>query len=265
MEYGAPNRLQRHGRLDSPMFLCKARLATWVVTVWCAGFRDPDISAVSQNVYLVSAIVLLSCVHFGLGIVFTVSSFQLPSVFGFRRLVWVTSAGIGSAAAADILIAVSLCYYLSQSRTGFKRTDSLISTLIIYTLTTGLMTSVIDIVIVITFTTMPTNYVWLAFFWIVGRCYVNSVLAALNSRDSLRGRVAAREGSFLQLSPMTTGNVTTQITRPQTQVSDYRSLPEVHKPALTVNIQTDTVMKADYLDSPASGTSAPAILYRSAL
>lgn len=217
----------------------------------------------SQNVYLVSAIVLLSCVHFGLGIVFTVSSFQLTSVLGFTQLVWVTSAGIGSAAAADVLIAASLCYYLSRSRTGFKRTDSVISTLIIYTLTTGLMTSVIDIIIVIAFTTMPTNYVWLAFFWIVGRCYVNSLLAALNSRETLRERVAAHEGSFLQLSPIISGNVI-QTTRSGDQQTPYRSFSDLHqKPALAVTIQTDTVYRADYLDSPASGTSAPAIHCRS--
>ncbi|KAF9267527.1 hypothetical protein L218DRAFT_955399 [Marasmius fiardii PR-910] len=190
---------------------------------------------------------------------------MLPSVAAFGQLVWVTGAGIGSAAAADILIAASLCYYLSKSRTGFKRTDSLISTLIIYTLTTGLMTSIIDIIIIIAFTTMPTNYVWLAFFWIVGRCYVNSLLAALNSRDSLRGRVAAREGSFLQLSPLTTGNVmqTTRSGEHQTQGTPYRSFADLHqKPPLAVTIQTDTVYKADYLDSPASGTSAPAVLCR---
>uniref|UniRef100_A0A0W0EV87 DUF6534 domain-containing protein n=1 Tax=Moniliophthora roreri TaxID=221103 RepID=A0A0W0EV87_MONRR len=67
-------------------------------------------------------------------------SFALVTTANFQKLIWVTSAGIGSAAAADIMIAASLCYYLSRSKTGFRRTDSLITILIIYTVTTGLMT-----------------------------------------------------------------------------------------------------------------------------
>ncbi|KAJ8080699.1 hypothetical protein PM082_017533 [Marasmius tenuissimus] len=222
--------------------------------------------SMSQNIFLVSIIVFLATIHFALGIVFTVYSFRFSTVDGFAKLIWVTSAGIGSAAAADVLIAASLCYYLSKSRTGFKRTDSLIHTLIIYSLTTGLMTSLIDVVIIISFATMPQNYVWLAFFWIVGRCYVNSFLAALNSRESLRERVAAREASLLQLSPLTTGNINaTDISksdRLQTQASTiYRSVSDLSKPPLAVSIRTDTVYKSDYPESPTSGTStAPPIL-----
>ncbi len=33
---------------------------------------------------------------------------------------WVTSVGLGGAAAADILIAVSLVYFLGKNRTGFE-------------------------------------------------------------------------------------------------------------------------------------------------
>ncbi|KAK0487300.1 hypothetical protein IW261DRAFT_1653225 [Armillaria novae-zelandiae] len=102
--------------------------------------------------------------------------------------IWVTSAGNGSSAAADILIAASLCFYLSKNRTGHRKTDSLITTLIGYSLTTGLVSSLIRIVIVITFATMPNNYIWLAFCWVGGKCYVNSFLASLNCRNSLRDK-----------------------------------------------------------------------------
>ena len=37
------------------------------------------------------------------------------------KLQWVTCAGLGSAAAADIIIACALCYYLLKNRTGFER------------------------------------------------------------------------------------------------------------------------------------------------
>ncbi|KAF8908936.1 hypothetical protein CPB84DRAFT_107261 [Gymnopilus junonius] len=182
----------------------------------------------SRNFLLTAAIVIFSCIHFSLGVFFTVQGFVLVDTSRFAKLIWVTSAGMGSAAAADVTIAVSLCYYLMQNRTGFKRpfvrTDSLISTLMIYSLTTGLVTSFIAFIIVVTvwciapqtcpemtktsslsnlqFAVMPDKYVWLGFFWLIGKCYVNSILAALNSRDSLRERATPQaDGTFFQLTP----------------------------------------------------------------
>ncbi|KAF4581415.1 hypothetical protein EYR38_002741 [Pleurotus pulmonarius] len=71
----------------------------------------------SRNWVLTGIIIVLANVHFN----FTVEAFLLASVKEFPKLIWVTSTGLGSAAAADIIIAVSLCFYLTRSRTGFKR------------------------------------------------------------------------------------------------------------------------------------------------
>ncbi|KAJ3986586.1 hypothetical protein F5890DRAFT_964758 [Lentinula detonsa] len=193
----------------------------------------------SSNMYLVTIIVILAAIHFVLGIVFTVDSFRLVTNTEFGNLIWVTSAGIGSAAAADVIIAGALCFYLSKSRTGFKKTDSLISTLIVYSLTTGLITSLIGVVIVVTFATMPNNYIWLAFFWIDGKCYVNSCLAALNSRESLREKASPQDGSFFQLSRVP-GN--------STRISSANSRKSGDGTRLAITVHTDTVFKTDYTD-----------------
>ncbi|KAH9851580.1 histone acetylation protein-domain-containing protein [Lenzites betulinus] len=87
------------------------------------------------------------------------------------------SRSLHSTIVTDILIAIAMCYYLYRKRTGLKRIN------------TGLTTSIIGTICVVTFGAMPTNFVWLGFFWIMGKCYVNSFLALLNSRDSLRDRV----------------------------------------------------------------------------
>ncbi|KAL0960625.1 hypothetical protein HGRIS_005656 [Hohenbuehelia grisea] len=185
----------------------------------------------------------------GLGILFTVETFLLVHIDQFPKLIWVTSVGLGSAAACDIIIAMSLCFYLTRSRTGFKRTDSLITTLIAYSLTTGLITSVIASVAVITFAIMPTNFIWLSFFWILGKCYVNSFLAALNSRDSLRERAGPQDGTFLQLSPFQ-ATVASQHHEGMAMTTALKP-----NPPLTVKVETSTVSKMDYVDSPSSGTS----------
>ncbi|KAF7299053.1 hypothetical protein MIND_00853600 [Mycena indigotica] len=187
---------------------------------------------VSRNLFLTVLIasLVLSIVHFGLGIVFTVGSFETDRN-DFSSLVWVTSAGLGSAAAADLLIGISLCYYLSKSRTGIPRTDNLISTLMKYSLTTGFLTGIIACCVVITFGIMPNNFVYVAFFWLLGKCYVNSVLAALNSREALRERV--KPNTFMNMSAL-------MLNTPTSARSTDR-----FRPSLVVNVDTRVVSKTD--------------------
>ncbi|KAL7280170.1 hypothetical protein ACG7TL_006589 [Trametes sanguinea] len=143
----------------------------------------------SRNWIITGIILILAALHFGLGVVFTAQSFILGRFSKFRSLTWVTCLGLGAAAASDILIAGAMCYYLYKKRTGLKRTDSLVTTLMVYSINTGLATSIIGTICVVAFGAMPTNFIWLGFFWIMGKCYVNSFLALLNSRDRLREKV----------------------------------------------------------------------------
>ncbi|KAL4250774.1 hypothetical protein ABKN59_006072 [Abortiporus biennis] len=145
----------------------------------------------SHNWFLTSVICVLATIHFTLGILFTVESFILGEFSKFKSLTWITCTGLGCAAAADIIIALSMCIYLSKKRTGIDRTDSLVTTLMIYSINTGLLTSIIATISVVLFAIMPLNFVWLCFFWILGKCYVNSLLASLNSRKGLRSKVYA--------------------------------------------------------------------------
>ncbi|KIM43371.1 hypothetical protein M413DRAFT_444198 [Hebeloma cylindrosporum] len=151
---------------------------------------------------MISTVVIVVCgfIYLGLGILLTVKTFTLPGIDRLLKLRWLIATGLGCAAAADVIIAATLCCHLSKSRTGFARADSLISTLVVYSFTTGLITSLIAVASVITFQAMPMNYTWIGLFWIIGRCYVNSVLAALNVRVSLREKMAIPENTFLHLS-----------------------------------------------------------------
>jgi len=155
---------------------------------------------VSKNMYLTGIICVLAFLHCGLGIYFTVQSFILKEFMKYSELTWVTSVGLGGAAAADILIAVSLVYFLGKNRTGFEATDSLITTLMLYAINTGLLTSICASLAVICFAIMPTNFIWLSFFWCLGKLYVNSILASLNSRMQLRERISPSEGTFVNLT-----------------------------------------------------------------
>jgi len=86
------------------------------------------------------------------------------------------------------LIAASMCWSLYRWRTGFARTDSIIMTLTTYIVNSGLLVSLLAVAVMINFVVSPTSMIWVAIYWTMGKCYVNSLLAMLNSRDYVRNR-----------------------------------------------------------------------------
>ncbi|KAF7377972.1 hypothetical protein MSAN_00221100 [Mycena sanguinolenta] len=87
---------------------------------------------------------------------------------------------------SDLSVALALCYLLHGSRTGFPRTDSLIGVLMVYTVNTGLLVALDASAGMITFIFMQNNFIFLAFYLLLSKLYLNSYLAALNVRKDLR-------------------------------------------------------------------------------
>ncbi|TDL19124.1 hypothetical protein BD410DRAFT_774311 [Rickenella mellea] len=175
--------------------------ANWIVGCGVQMFFARRVWQISRQKILTLVIVILSTIHGSLGIYFTVEAFVLGSFARYKSLTWVTCLGLGSAAVADILIAVSLCYYLHKSRTGFARTDTLITMLMMYAINTGTHFPIAASLSVICFAAMPDNFVWMSFFWSLGRLYINSFLATLNSREAMKETVTpTMDGTLVQLS-----------------------------------------------------------------
>jgi len=142
----------------------------------------------SRSTVVPMIIAVLGGIYFALGIVFTVKAFTLQRFSRYGSMVWVTCVGLSSAAVADILIALAMCWYLYHKKTGFSKTDSIIMTLISYSINTGLVTSILASGMLVSFVVLRNTLVWEVFFWLMGKCYMNSFLAILNNRDTLRER-----------------------------------------------------------------------------
>ncbi|KAF8622011.1 hypothetical protein AX15_007365 [Amanita polypyramis BW_CC] len=84
------------------------------------------------NKILVTIIALASLSSFVTGFAFAISAFRVATFLNLRTISYYLYTAFASGSMADILIASSLCYSLSKRRTGFKRTDSLITTLILF-------------------------------------------------------------------------------------------------------------------------------------
>ncbi|KAJ3730780.1 hypothetical protein FB446DRAFT_726043 [Lentinula raphanica] len=90
------------------------------------------------------------------------------------------------AAVGDTYIAALLTLLLHTSRTGFRRSDSIINKLIIFSINTGALTSLCAIASMLSILLAPNTFIYISFFFCMGRLYANSLLATLNVRSLLR-------------------------------------------------------------------------------
>ncbi|KAH8989273.1 hypothetical protein EDB92DRAFT_882118 [Lactarius akahatsu] len=141
----------------------------------------------SRSIILPILIVVVVVVGSGAGLYLTARAFALKRFSGVHTF-WPSYITLGAVALADGLVAASMCWSLYRRRTGFAKTDSIILTLMAYSINSGLLTGILGITATICFIILPTNMVWLAFSWAMSKCYVNSLLAMLNSRDYIRDR-----------------------------------------------------------------------------
>ncbi|KAG1879067.1 hypothetical protein F4604DRAFT_551382 [Suillus subluteus] len=95
---------------------------------------------------------------------------------------WITYVYLGTVAFVDVLIASSLCYLLATSRTGFSKMDLFVTKLMIYIISTGCLTSMCSMTVIILCAVMPNNYLFQAVDFLLIKLYVNSYLALLNAR-----------------------------------------------------------------------------------
>ncbi|KAH9036943.1 hypothetical protein EDB85DRAFT_2142733 [Lactarius pseudohatsudake] len=143
---------------------------------------------VSRSIILPILIVVVVVVGCGAGLYLTAMAFTLKRFSDVHTSVWPSYVALGAVALADGLVAASMCWSLYRRKTGFAKTDSIILTLMAYSINSGLLTGILGITATICFIILPTTMVWLAFSWAMSKCYVNSLLAMLNSRDYVRDR-----------------------------------------------------------------------------
>ncbi|CDO69668.1 hypothetical protein BN946_scf184851.g56 [Trametes cinnabarina] len=90
---------------------------------------------------------------------------------------------------ADAILTAMMCLWLHSARTGFKRTDSIINTMIVYTIETGLFPSLIETAGMIAFVVNSNSQIFLAFYLQIGVLYLTSLLTSLGARRKVQQRI----------------------------------------------------------------------------
>ncbi|CAE6473568.1 unnamed protein product [Rhizoctonia solani] len=196
----------------------------------------------TQVLGIIVGILALMALGFGLG------SFAMTWVLGrFSRFIeyrWLVGIWLGAAALCDVVIVYMLSNALTTQRTGFGRTDALINKLLWYTINTGLLTSLIAIVDLVSFCTM-NNLVHMGFNMILGKLYTNTLLATLNARDIEPTNVVhVEEGSYnLKERQQNASHGQIKFIRPPGMTSSQdRAEPVIH-------LHTDTAVEVSNVET----------------
>ncbi|KAJ3745854.1 hypothetical protein DFH05DRAFT_1524130 [Lentinula detonsa] len=134
-----------------------------------------------KNILLVGFLITLCTTTLVLDILVTVQITQNRSVTEFGRRKGEIIAVFTSGAVADVALSSLLCYYIRRSRSGFERTDSLIDLIVKYTITTGLVTSLLGVFTLVAYFASPNGFIFIAMHFSLGRMYTNALLATLDS------------------------------------------------------------------------------------
>ncbi|KAF8313888.1 hypothetical protein DL93DRAFT_2097604 [Clavulina sp. PMI_390] len=100
-------------------------------------------------------------------------------------------AWLAAEAISDTAIALSLVLLLRRQKKGFDKTDTMINSLMIYSISTGTVTSFVAIVTCVIFAIWEFHFLVLALAPSLGALYTVTLLANLHSRTKIRARYFA--------------------------------------------------------------------------
>ncbi|KAI0040066.1 hypothetical protein FA95DRAFT_928202 [Auriscalpium vulgare] len=106
---------------------------------------------------------------------------------------------ISIAAASNVVISATMIFYLHGSRTGVRRSDSVITKLIVLVVSTGTATTVFLFADLISYFIAPDLLYVLMFEFMIGKLYVNSVLTCLNMRDYVNNTLSDKSANAVHL------------------------------------------------------------------
>jgi len=123
------------------------------------------------------------------GILLSVGLYRSNSSLQIERYSWAIYSSLSVSTFLDFMIATAVCHLLSTCRISMAEAEmkSKVWVIMRYVVISGTLTSICSLSALITFIIMPNNLIFLGQLFMVSKLYVNSYLAMLNARNSLRG------------------------------------------------------------------------------
>ncbi|KAK7691517.1 hypothetical protein QCA50_004916 [Cerrena zonata] len=167
----------------TPIATCLAA----IVTQTFLGYR---IYRLSKNIYLYIFIMTAAVPGFVLGFIAGVRAMIIKVFADLVVLSPVVIGWLSLQVVSDVMITISLIIILSRSRTGFRKTDTVLNKLIRGAVQTGLFAGIFSIGDLICFLKVPQTNLYGMFAIPIGRIYTNTLLDTLLTRDELRDKLS---------------------------------------------------------------------------
>lgn len=169
----------------------------YAVRVWKLGTGHHDKIIPSLVTFAVAS-------GYALGIVLAVFTYRMATFSQIHEMSWAIEASFISSTSIDFIISATMVHYLLKSKSGFARTSLKVSTLIQYTVGSGLVTSACSLSALVTYLIMPNNLIFMAIEYSLTKLYINSLLAMLNARKTIRGK--NEDGLSISLTDLRSGS-----------------------------------------------------------
>ncbi|KAJ4470677.1 hypothetical protein C8J55DRAFT_183497 [Lentinula edodes] len=228
---------------------------TGVVTVIVQSFYVWRVWKLSNNVIIAGAIWSLSLAQFGAFLYYVARVFGVPNASDLSLVLGNYAILVNAiGATCDIVIACAMVFYLRQSRTSIKKTNHLLRSITIFTVTTGIVSSVCAIMVLSMAAAYPGTNIELTFYFMLTRLYANSFLATLNVRDHLR---ELGHGGIITTSNFVQTRTTATVHRTVShEMDDFprqkgtqnfdRGQNELEDPGTVISVKVDRITDVDY-------------------
>ncbi|KAF9038531.1 hypothetical protein BJ165DRAFT_395590 [Panaeolus papilionaceus] len=166
---------------------------TALVALFTQIFLSYRILRMTRSVYVYAMTLGLAIVSFGLGIACTTKTWLVKTVFEFPEINGFLAAWLSLQVAVDAIICGILVYHLTQSRTGFERSDTAINRLMRTSIQTGVFSGFFSIMGLVFFVAQPNTQMYCFFGLPISRLYTNTLMDTLLCREYLRDLFKQRE------------------------------------------------------------------------
>jgi len=184
VEYGNPTAVQ-----DGNWSLIASVLMNLLMIIIVQSFftyRIFKLCRPSRRWWIGGCIAILVLCHAGWGLGTCVLFFIQRNFESFQKLRQAVVPFAVFDVVSDLSISTSLCLLLWGHRTGFEDTNLIINRLIVFLINRCILTCAVAIIESIIFVVFPHTLYVFAIDFVLGKLYVNSLLAVLNSRAILR-------------------------------------------------------------------------------
>jgi hypothetical protein len=141
-----------------------------------------------RNWVITTVIIILALVQLTFSVLYTYNTFLTPSFIflGALKLQRLATISLGTGAFTDALTAITLCWCLQKYKTGQRQSDSLVHSLSLYAINTGVVTSAFSLTTLLLYNRMPDNFIFLGVYFVLCHLYAISFVATLNSRRTVK-------------------------------------------------------------------------------